>query len=276
MFDYNKEVIINSATLEDGTPSFAVKTEEWGDKQVEKLYVYRNGEYFKSKITNLTHKVGTKGTAATIKVTVPAEEGTYRFVLALSLDNKYMADYANPWSEFNKTIVVEFEGGAEALAKAFKAALPTNYKIVKSVSAAGDVVTIELAESYQVVNEGATTLSVLTGADRISEDYVDIDGQVEVTKNVTEVITGKWLRENLRFPTYSNMRYEGLNADEAPIQNEVYTMFSFQYAMPLAGLHGQGCVGQAMASVTTHTFYVLGDMDTEGTVAKAFAASLGL
>ena len=85
------------------------------------------------------------------------------------------------------------------------------------------------------------------------------------------------MRENLRFPTASNTRYEGLNSDETPIQNEVYTMFTFQYAVPLRGLHGQGCVGQAMSSVTTHTFYVLGDGSKKAdSPAKAFATALGI
>ena len=80
---------------------------------------------------------------------------------------------------------------------------------------------------------------------------------VNITKNIAPFGTGEWLVENLRFPTYPNLRYAGVNDDEKPVAGAFYTQFAFEYVSPSRGLHGQGTVGQALVSVTHHVFYVL-------------------
>jgi len=75
-----------------------------------------------------------------------------------------------------------------------------------------------------------------------------------------EIGTAAWLQENLRFPSYPNLRYAALNEEEYPVNGGLYTQFSFLYCMPRKGLHGQGTVGQALKSITTHTFYVLSSL----------------
>ena len=67
--------------------------------------------------------------------------------------------------------------------------------------------------------------------------------------------TGTWIMENLRLPNTLNYRYFGSN-DEMPIANEIYTQFTFDYTSDRPGLGGHSGVGQAIAAVTTHTFYV--------------------
>ena len=65
---------------------------------------------------------------------------------------------------------------------------------------------------------------------------------------------------NLRFPTYANLQYGAVNSEELPIPGEIYTQFTFQYAVPKRGLSGMSAVGQQLMSVTTHTFYVKGTL----------------
>ena len=71
-----------------------------------------------------------------------------------------------------------------------------------------------------------------------------------------EFATGAWLKENLRFPTHLNLRYDNVAGDDAPIDGAVYTQYALQYESERVGLHGQGAVGQKLVSVTTHVFYV--------------------
>ena len=78
-----------------------------------------------------------------------------------------------------------------------------------------------------------------------------------------EVGTAAWIQENLRFPSYPNLRYDALNEEEYPVKGGLYVQYSFGYCSPRKGLHGQGTVGQALKSITTHTFYVLSSLADE-------------
>ena len=89
-----------------------------------------------------------------------------------------------------------------------------------------------------------------------------------------EFATGDWLIKNLRFPTHSTTGYYALAKDEAPIPGEIYTQFTFQYAVPRRGLSGMNAVGQRMMSVTTHTFYVRGLTGNESDPAELFKQAL--
>lgn len=270
MFDFQKEVIINSNLLDDGVnPRFMVM-----DGPVKLFRVLRCADYRKEGLVEgVIYKTpAEKGQVASAAFNLPTKEGTYRVVIGITLIGKYLADYAMPWSNFGKAVLAEFEVSAEDLEKtkelqekmikAIEMAIPENYRYVR-VSAEDSVkVLVSCTDSHQVI-----TVAELQEQRGIScpdscteKQYVTVDKAVEVTKNKMEIGTAAWLQENLRFPSYPNIRYAALNEEEYPVNGGLYTQFSFLYCMPRKGLHGQGTVGQALKSVTTHTFYVLSSL----------------
>jgi hypothetical protein len=270
MFDFQKEVIINSNLLDDGVnPRFMVM-----DGPVKLFRVLRCADYRKEGLVEgVIYKTpAEKGQVASAAFNLPTREGTYRVVIGITLIGKYLADYAMPWSNFGKAVLAEFEVSAEDLGKtkelqekmikAIEMAIPENYRYVRVSAEDSDKVLVSCTDSHQVI-----TVAELQEQRGIScpdscteKQYVTVDEAVEVTKNKMEIGTAAWLQENLRFPSYPNIRYAALNEEEYPVNGGLYTQFSFLYCMPRKGLHGQGTVGQALKSVTTHTFYVLSSL----------------
>lgn len=270
MFDFQKEVIINSNLLDDGVnPRFMVM-----DGPVKLFRVLRCADYRKEGLVEgVIYKTpAEKGQVASAAFNLPTKEGTYRVVIGITLIGKYLADYAMPWSNFGKAVLAEFEVSAEDLRKtkelqekmikAIEMAIPENYRYVRVSAEDSDKVLVSCTDSHQVI-----TVAELQEQRGIScpdscteKQYVTVDEAVEVTKNKMEIGTAAWLQENLRFPSYPNIHYAALNEEEYPVNGGLYTQFSFLYCMPRKGLHGQGTVGQALKSVTTHTFYVLSSL----------------
>ncbi len=270
MFDFQKEVIINSNLLDDGVnPRFMVM-----DRPVKLFRVLRCADYRKEGLVEgVIYKTpAEKGQVASAAFNLPTKEGTYRVVIGITLIGKYLADYAMPWSNFGKAVLAEFEVSAEDLGKtkelqekmikAIEMAIPENYRYVRVSAEDSGKVLVSCTDSHQVI-----TVAELQEQRGIScpdscteKQYVTVDEAVEVTKNKMEIGTAAWLQENLRFPSYPNIRYAALNEEEYPVNGGLYTQFSFLYCMPRKGLHGQGTVGQALKSVTTHTFYVLSSL----------------
>lgn len=270
MFDFQKEVIINSNLLDDGVnPRFMVM-----DGPVKLFRVLRCADYRKEGLVEgVIYKTpAEKGQVASAAFNLPTKEGTYRVVIGITLIGKYLADYAMPWSNFGKAVLAEFEVSAEDLEKtkelqekmikAIEMAIPENYRYVRVSAEGSGKVLVSCTDSHQVI-----TVAELQEQRGIScpdscteKQYVTVDEAVEVTKNKMEIGTAAWLQENLRFPSYPNIRYAALNEEEYPVNGGLYTQFSFLYCMPRKGLHGQGTVGQALKSVTTHTFYVLSSL----------------
>lgn len=271
MFDFQKEVIINSNLLDDGVnPRFMVM-----DGPVKLFRVLRCADYRKEGLVEgVIYKTpAEKGQVASAAFNLPTKEGTYRVVIGITLIGKYLADYAMPWSNFGKAVLAEFEVSAEDLGKtnkelqekmikAIEMAIPENYRYVRVSAEDSGKVLVSCTDSHQVI-----TVAELQEQRGIScpdscteKQYVTVDEAVEVTKNKMEIGTAAWLQENLRFPSYPNIRYAALNEEEYPVNGGLYTQFSFLYCMPRKGLHGQGTVGQALKSVTTHTFYVLSSL----------------
>ena len=251
MFDFQKEVIINSAEV-DGLARVKV---EGGY-----LKVLRCADYKLDNITGAVKTVGQKGVPAELTLAVPAvAEGdtlvgkTVHAEIVIGLDGKYMADYANVWSKFGKEIVVEYEaktGDAAELAAHIKDALPLDNAFVKV-----DGTTLKLTDSHQIVKSAFVCL--------IKDEKESAHTKLNISKDrKREFATGAWLKENLRFPTHLNLRYDNVAGDDAPIDDAVYTQYALQYESERKGLHGQGTVGQKLVSVTTHVFYVNNDCST--------------
>lgn len=246
MFDFQKEVIINSAEV-DGLARVEVKGGE--------LKVLRCANYKLDKITDMAKTVGQKGTPEVITLKVPsgaAKGKTVHAEIVIGLEGKYTADYANVWSNFGKDIVVEYVADAATpaeLAKHIKDALPLDNEFVKVSDTA-----ITMVNSNQIVKKAFVCL--------VENDVEGVHEDLSHSGRKREFATGAWLKENLRFPTHLNLRYDNVAGDDAPIDGAVYTQYSFQYESERVGLHGQGTVGQKLTSVTTHTFYVNNNCST--------------
>ena len=136
MFDFQKEVIINSNVLEDGvTPRFKAMT-----GAVNLFRVLRCADYRKEGlIDGVVYKtMYNKGVAPSVILNVPTDVGIYRVIVGFSLDGKYLSDYAYPWYKFGKPIMAEFELDASNLAdaqeimiKAIEMAIPENYRFAR-------------------------------------------------------------------------------------------------------------------------------------------------
>jgi hypothetical protein len=266
MFDFQKEVIINSPDIDGlqrvSLANYSVNESNETVKTIVKeikddtvLSVLRCADYEISKITEITKTAGQKGVPAALTVVAPtgAKGNTVHAEIVIGLEGKYAADYANVWSNFGKSVIVEYAavtGDAAELAKKIAKALPADNEFIKV-----DGTTIKLTDSHQIVKKAEAyviTKNETTG--------VETEGSptkfTEETPRKREFATGEWLQKNLRFPTHLNLRYAGAADDDAPVADTVYNQYSFQYESERVGLHGQGSVGQKLVSVTTHTFYV--------------------
>ena len=249
MFNYTKETIINNMNnVIKGT---------------DELIVKRGGNY---KFANIIDKtvfktVGVEGTAGSAELTVGTLSANkiYRFTMFVETPNQALADYAYPnWGRFGKIVLVEFKASGTAntdaskLAEVLKLSLqPDNEMFTVSVSSA--VVTVTMKETYMKISE--ITFEEYDETNDVWIDKDDLLGE-SITENVEDFATAKWLVENLRFPSYPNIRYNHLYSDESPVDGTVYTQYAFQYLVKHSVPGGLSSVGQVVDSITTHVFYV--------------------
>ena len=93
---------------------------------------------------------------------------------------------------------------------------------------------------------------------------IDILDNKNTSKNAAEVVvngvepfaTGQWLIENLRFPTYPNIRYAAPFEEDRPVPGVVYVQYSFAYDSPRPQFGGLSGVGQKVEAITRHIYYV--------------------
>lgn len=245
MFNYIKETIINdinNVLVHNGTD----------------LVVKRGGNYKISQI--LGGKVyrtnGVVGECATITID-PTKLGSYeyrQFTIFVKTPTQQLSDFALAnWAEFGKPILLETsKTTASELVEVFKLAMQNDNPFYK-VEVDSSKVKLTFAEPWMQVGE---VNIVGVASDGTETDISKTSGLVVVTDNTPEFGTGKWLVENLRFPSYPNLRYNRLYADEAPAEGVVYDQFSFQYLTPRSVPGGLSAVDQSVDSITTHVFYV--------------------
>jgi hypothetical protein len=246
MFNYIKDVIINDVA------NTVVK-----DSDTNTLVIKRGANY---KFDNIIDKkvfktVGNAGTCATLTIPFVATTSTYdyyQFAIFVSIPSERLSDYALAnWHEFGKPILFESAASdVNGLADTFKLMLqPDNELYTVEVSSSNVVLTFK--ESWMKVAEvNIYKHNATTG------ELEDDNRSVTKTDNVLEFATAKWLVENLRFPSYPNLRYNHLYADESPVAGTVYDQYSFQYGVKHYIDGGLSGVGQNVDSITTHVFYV--------------------
>lgn len=273
MFKYTKEIIINSLKNEvDGDKVFA-------DVVNSKLIIKRGGEYKKANILDgkIYKTIGYAGvrSKATIDCAVLIEQngtnyetGLYQLGIYLKMPNKYLGEYANAnWQQFGRPIIVGFDVNAseaaapvtlaEKLAKLLKLAMQADTKL-GTVTVEGSKIVIVLDDPYMHFNTFKLEKYDPTLCDSCLGEYVNknLAGKVTVEDGVEPFATGDWLQENLRFPTYPNIRYAALNEEEYPIPGEIYVEYSFGYESPRPGLGGLSGVGMKVEALTRHIYYV--------------------
>ena len=84
-----------------------------------------------------------------------------------------------------------------------------------------------------------------------------------VTEGIEPFATGQWLIENLRFPTYPNIRWAAVGEEDRPVPGVVYVQYSFAYDSPRPQFGGLSGVGQKVEAVTRHIYYVPADLAAE-------------
>ena len=251
MFNYIKDMIINDVE------KMVVKDTETGTLVIKRGANYKceniiDKKVFKSK--------GNEGKVATIEIPFVATDATYdyfQFAIFVSTPKMQLSDYALAnWHEFGKPVLLE--SGAEdvdGLAEAFKLMLQPDNEMYK-VEVSGGNVKLTFAEPWMHVAE------VKVFKHNVETDVMeDDDRTVTIEQNEEEFATAKWLVENLRFPSYPNLRYNRLYADEAPVAGRVYTQYSFMYGVKHYIEGGLSGVGQNVDSITTHVFYVPSDQE---------------
>lgn len=266
MFKYTKEVIINSPKMEDGSDRIVLKD---GVATIK-----RGGQYEVAKISGKVWKtapvVGSPASVTIKGATAFASTGIHRVVVTLKSLRKFTADMANAnWSEFGKQIVVEIDvtaTGAKAAESAAKA-LEYAFGEIAKVSVSSSDVVIALKDAYLSV--ASVQVAKYNSA---SDEYSVVSGEVAtIVANKEPFGTGEWIQENLRFPSYPNVRYSALYEDEYPVMGGKYTQYSFAYESERPGLGGLSAASQKIESVTQHIFYV-----AEGAVSAFEAAFTGL
>ena len=269
MWNYYKTVVINSAVTEDGHDMFFVE----GDK----VNVWRNGQYDLAKIGEITVTPGYKGDNAVMtidctKLIPEASEGVhdlglYQLSFKVEMDGKFLSDYATPaYQGFYKPIVVGLDINdenttkpsvtAKYIAEQIKMALPENNEFIK-VENKGDNIIITATDNYMFFKKKSVKFEKyeVVGCDTCLGEYIPKKIDVKVVDGKQPFATGTWILENLRLPNTLNYRYFGSN-DEMPIAGQLYNQYTFEYRSERPGLGGHSGVGQEIAAVTTHTFYV--------------------
>lgn len=234
MFQYTKENILNDVA---GVDVVANISNPYTGAATKKLVIKGVGEYYlDSVVGEIVKTVGEKGSPASVTITLPADgEHVLTFRVVTS---KALAEFASPnWNIFGKPMIIGYNGGVTAAVEAVKLAIPEGNEFIK----------VE-AEGNKLKLTGVTNYITF---DKIAIDDVAVTDKV--TANVEPFATKEWIIENLRFPTYSNIRYN--SAGNMPTA-ELYAEYSFVYKMPRTGLGGLSGVGQAVDAVTRHILYV--------------------
>ena len=277
MFNYTREIIINKP-INDVTEGSNVVEKGINKSVGNKVILERVGEYDKRNIVKVWVTEGTKGTKGTFTIkcgaiaTAMGRATVVNVHLFVKAIDKYLVDYANAnWANFGKSIVVEFAANNTAadVAAKMKAALEAATKDLDkmfdlTVNSSNELVGT-FTEDYLAIGNNNVVVSYYDA----NNELVEVANPVTTTDTVAPFATAEWLVENLRFPSYPNVRYAAKNSDEYPVAGEVYDQVSFQYAVERPGLGGLSAVGQKIESVTTHVLYV------KHSQAAALVAALG-
>jgi hypothetical protein len=295
MFDFTKEVVINSKNFE--TYSEGAR----GDK----FRVHGGGDYFgKYIVDGAVYKTAPKaGRLAVLEIDATglaalATEGHISLNIELSLDRDARADWGSYVWYFKKPMAVDLfvegwtaDNAAEHLSKALGHVL-TDYKFAHVLTADDAKFAEELGLEQELENgkvyvvggdfnvcvrrvkvvdyrcDARCANTTEEAFDVVNADAKHMEAPFVYTPNAVEFGTYNYLLHNLRMPTYENWRFTSQAAVEMPMAGAEYVQFTFMYCVPRPGFGGLSVAGQYNHSMTTHVFFVKADL------ADQFAAEL--
>lgn len=114
--------------------------------------------------------------------------------------------------------------------------------------------------AYDETTCGSCLGEYLDAVDILNNKKDEFNAAEIVTEGVEPFATGEWLIENLRFPTYPNIRWAAVGAEDRPVPGMVYVQYSFAYDSPRPQFGGLSGVGQKVEAVTRHIYYVPVDL----------------
>lgn len=239
MFQYTKETVLNSLP------------------EVEKLtggavLIKGVGEYTPANMGDVYITMGEYGEPSTLTLPAATLKGekilTFRVVTS-----QVLAEFATPnWNVFGKPIIVGYNTeDVDELVKAIELAIPEcNKFITVKKDATGANIVITGATNYITFDKVAVE----------DANGVTVIAKTAVKANVEPFATKEWIIENLRFPTYSNIRYASANTMPTA---DLYAEFAFDYTVVREGLGGLSGVGQGLTATTKHIIYVPADKAAE-------------
>lgn len=269
MFQYTHELVLNNPVIK--TVSGKVVIERGGE--YDPAFV-QGGKIYKTVAVNgALDKITLK--VAGLGLTAGKNYALNMFVKLVDPHALFEYGYPN-YNSFGKQILVDFKS-VDATTDAqtiLDSILPQNMEndltFVKGSVSTSDVI-LEVGHFGLRFDSIAIAEYAPTGCDTCIGDYMEpvaiLDrgnwSSVVSTKLAHTVegkdpfATGEWLIENLRFPSYPNIRWAAIGESNRPIPGERYTMYSFAYESPRPGLGGLSGVGQKVEAVTRHIYYVL-------------------
>jgi hypothetical protein len=281
MFQYTHELVLNN-------PVASVSASQCKDyitgADVKGLVIERGGEY-RADLMNGVKVYVTAGYAGVLdKITLDVaalslEAGKrYAFSMFVKLvDPHALFEYGYPnYNSFGKQILGDFvasgvaaDDAKEILGCILPAALENDLSFVKDAGSASGNVVLEVGhyglrfDSFAYAEYDTTACDSCIG-DYLepivllnNSDWANADAALAHTAEGKDPFaTGEWLIENLRFPSYPNIRFNAIGKDNYPIASQLYSMVSFEYASPRPGLGGLSGVGQKLEAATRHIYYV--------------------
>lgn len=291
MFQYTHELVINSIN------SAITKKNSDDTVTIERGGEYKQ-EFVQGGIIWQTNPVAGALDKITLKVAGLSLEAGKNYALNIFVklvDPHALFEYGYPnYNSFGKQILVDFKSVNAAtdaqtiLDSILPQVMENDLTFVNGSVSSSDVI-LEVGHTGLRFDSIAIAEYDPTACDSCIGEYMEptvlldrgkwadaVDTKlVHTTPGVDPFATGEWLIENLRFPSYPNVRYAGIGEANRPIPGEKYTMFSFAYESPRPGLGGLSGVGQKMEAVTRHIYYVRGEVSTAGSPAANFATLLG-
>lgn len=284
MWKYTKETIINSLLVDQDAYGSTNQINKFV-ATAGQLSILRAGNYkFEYIVDKRIYKTpGYPGITGSVAInianganTIFANTGSYVLTIGIGMNTKFLGDYANAnWYPFAKPILIDFTVTdannniadlTKLISDLITLAIPYNNIFARVTTTPAGVITISLTDAYAHIAE--VTLSYLEPGtcEPCVGNYVPVAlpiNAITIVDNKEPFATGAWIQENLRFPSYPNMRYQALNADEYPIVGAMYTQYSFAYEVPKVGYYGMSAVGQKVESITRHIYYVLNALVTD-------------
>ena len=152
----------------------------------------------------------------------------------------------------NGTAVKEFEDGTDTVV-----AIRANHYALRFDSVGLALYDETVCDSC--VGEYLPTIDIFTN----KNDELNAAEVPAGAEGVEPFATGEWLIENLRFPTYPNIRWAAVGEEDRPVPGQLYTQYSFAYDSPRPQFGGLSGVGQKVEAVTRHIYYVPTSLESD-------------